>query len=57
MLLTDGKFYGNTVHRIELEHFNLTLTVIQYSASCYQTTASPYRQPDTNMFPGNRPIE
>ncbi|PSL19278.1 helix-turn-helix transcriptional regulator [Chitinophaga ginsengisoli] len=27
MLLTDGKFYGNTVRRLELEHFNLTLTV------------------------------
>lgn len=27
MLLTDGKYYDNTVHKLELEHFNLTLTV------------------------------
>ncbi|SDH20240.1 helix-turn-helix transcriptional regulator [Chitinophaga filiformis] len=27
MLLTDGKYYGNTVHKLELKHFNLTLTV------------------------------
>lgn len=33
MLLTDGKFYGNTVHRLELEHFNLTLTVYASAAN------------------------
>ncbi|MCF6404576.1 AraC family transcriptional regulator [Chitinophaga filiformis] len=33
MLLTDGKFYGNTVQRIELEHFNLTLTVYASDAT------------------------
>lgn len=33
MLLTDGKYYGNTVHRIELAHFNLTLTVYASEAA------------------------
>lgn len=33
MLLSDGKFYGNTIHRLELEHFNLTLTVYASDAA------------------------
>jgi AraC-like DNA-binding protein len=33
MLLSDGKYYGNIAHQVELKHFNLTLTTYASDAT------------------------